>query len=79
MNNALTARCVMCSLKCVPNIEVLKFCCKTVRVHLVVLTLPPRLQVAQNITSQVAANRMDKQSINTEAKEQKCAILQRFS
>ena len=79
MNNALTVRCVMCSLKCVPNIEVLKFCCKTVRVHLVVLTLPPQLQVAQNITPQLAANRMDKQTINTAAQEQTCTILQRVS
>ena len=40
MNNVLTARCVMCSLKCRSDTEVLKVGCGTVHVHLVVLTLP---------------------------------------
>ncbi len=79
MDYALIARCVMCSLKCVPNTEVLKLCCKPVYVHLVVLTLPPQLQVAQKITPKIAANRMDEQTMNIEAKEQKCTILQRVS
>lgn len=63
-----------CSLKCVPNSEVLKFCCESVHVHWVLLTLPPQQQVAQNITPQLAANNMDEQSVKTEAKEPKCTV-----